>query len=82
MLRQPVIDGKIRGRQAEPEIIVPAIRLVEPVALRERSASLLNVAARSCLILAVIVAMTFALLIVMDYAGIHLTPTGDMLAAD
>lgn len=82
MLKQRVIDGKARSRQAEPEIIMPAIRFPEPVASREGSGSPLRLAAQSFLILAVIVGMTFALLVVMDYVGIHLAPTGDMLAAD
>lgn len=82
MLRQQVIDGKARGRQAEPEIIMPVIRIIEPVAVRGQSGPPLRVAAQSFLFLAVIVAMTFALLVLLDYAGIHLTPTGDMLTID
>ena len=82
MLRQLVIDRKARGRQAEPEIIMPAVRVMEPVASLQQSGPPLQVAARSFLIMAAIVAMTFALLVLLDYAGIHLTPTGDMLAID
>ena len=82
MLSQRVLDGKARGRQSEPEIIMPGVSFVEPVASREQSGSPLRVAAQSFLILAAIVAMTFALLVLLDYAGIHLTPTADMLAAD
>lgn len=40
-----------------------------------------RVAAQSFLILALIVAATFALLVALDYAGIHIAPTDDMLAA-
>ncbi len=82
MLSQRVIDGKARSRQAEPEIIMPAIRIVESAASPEQSGPRLRLASRSFLIMAVIVAMTFALLVLLDYAGIHLAPTGDMLAAD
>ena len=81
MLRQQVIDGKARSRQPEPEIIMPAIRIIEPIAMPEQSGPPLRVAAQSLLVMAVIVAMTFALLVLLDYAGIHLTPAADMLTA-
>lgn len=82
MLNRGIINGHARSRQAEPEIIMPAIRFVEPLALQEQSGPRLRLPLQSLLIMAAIVAVTFALLVLLDYAGIHLTPTGDMLAAD
>ncbi len=77
------IDGReARGRLAESEISMPAMSLIEPVGLWGRLSDPVRLGAQSFLIMATIVAMTFALLVLLDYAGIHLTPTSDMLTAD
>jgi hypothetical protein len=54
----------------------------EPITLRDRPGHLVRVAAQSFLLMAVIVAMTFALLVLLDRAGVQISPTGDMLAID
>lgn len=82
MLTHSINGRGARGRLAEPEISMAAISLGEPVGLWGRLSDPVRLAARSFLIMAVIVAMTIALLVLLDYAGIHLTPTGDMMAAD
>ena len=70
----PMRTQPARGRLPKPWI-------AEPISRRERLSQPARLAAQSFLILALIVAATFALLIVLDYAGIHITPTEEMLAA-
>ncbi len=87
MLNLSIGDRKARFRLAEPEAAMPAINLsaislIESIALRERLGHPGRLAAQSLLLMAGIVVVTFALLVLLDYAGIHITPTGDMLAAD
>lgn len=81
MLNLSISGRSARGRPAGSEPIMPAISLAKPVKQRERLGDSARVAAHSLLIMAVIVAVTFAVLIALDYAGIQIAPTGDMLAA-
>jgi hypothetical protein len=82
MLTQSISRREARGRPPEQEISMPAISLIEPVGLWGRLSDPARLGVRSFLIMAAIVAMTFVLLVLLDYAGIHLTPTSDMLTAD
>ncbi len=67
-------------REARAPLVGPQVG--KPITFRNRPDHPVRVAAQSVLIIAVIVAMTFALLALLDRAGIQVQPTAEMMTID
>lgn len=69
-----------RAREARAALVGP--RAGRPITFWNRPDHPVRMAAQTVLIIAVIVAMTFAQLVLLDRAGIQLQPTAEMMTID